>query len=601
MDSIAIGVLGMHRSGTSAITRALNLMGVELGPSLMPATKDNPDGFWENVSIVNAHQRLLAALNRKWHDTEPFPAVWRADPHVVAFKEQLRQIIRKEFGDARLWGWKDPRSSLFLPIWTSLLQELGAEPRFLLVVRNPLEVAASLGRRDGFNAKKSFILWFQYTASALLATRGFRATMIHYEAFLGNWQQTLITAADRLGLSDPRDPDAFVAEMKALVKPGYRHHVHSIDGARVELPTPVYELYDILIHCDSWPQADDIARIEKLYARYEKAFDFFVLPDAVSVPVDAELFWADKGGFSQDRSVKRRIIPGSNAFEYSFDVEATQFGANEGLTLRFDPVNHPSLVCIEHMEIAPVEAAADAGDFPSSPISVMDELQKAPLQDALRIVSEKEVRLLVYGDDPQIILTTPASIGPQVVLRTRMSVQPAPVNSFTDAADEALSSALLQLASLQEDLRDSEERHTAASVRAETSEGHLTQLNARFQRLAEEHRLTQQHAENLRQMAESQQLTIAELQAIIQEQERQMAVTNKNLADAQAHVSSLEAALQIASERQLALEAAIVDRDLLIAELHQQITAYETSTSWLLTAPLRRVGNAVRRISRMPP
>ena len=72
----AILVLGMHRSGTSAVTGALRLCGVELGTELMQPGSDNPKGFWEHAGVVAIHERLLAALERSWNDPRPLPADW---------------------------------------------------------------------------------------------------------------------------------------------------------------------------------------------------------------------------------------------------------------------------------------------------------------------------------------------------------------------------------------------------------------------------------------------------------------------------------------------------------------------------------------------
>ena len=75
--SRAILVLGMHRSGTSAITRVLNLLGVELGAHLMPAAAGNNEGgFWEHMRVVEIHEALLHALGRSWHDLRPLPSEW---------------------------------------------------------------------------------------------------------------------------------------------------------------------------------------------------------------------------------------------------------------------------------------------------------------------------------------------------------------------------------------------------------------------------------------------------------------------------------------------------------------------------------------------
>ena len=73
-NSRALLILGMHRSGTSAVTGALALRGVYLGQDLMPPGPDNPRGFWEHAGVVAIHERLLEALDRRWDDLRAMPA-----------------------------------------------------------------------------------------------------------------------------------------------------------------------------------------------------------------------------------------------------------------------------------------------------------------------------------------------------------------------------------------------------------------------------------------------------------------------------------------------------------------------------------------------
>src|SRR6185312_12242151 len=72
----AILVLGMHRSGTSAVTRVLNLLGADLGSRLVAPAADNPAGFWEHADAVKINDDLLQALGRTWYDMRDMPANW---------------------------------------------------------------------------------------------------------------------------------------------------------------------------------------------------------------------------------------------------------------------------------------------------------------------------------------------------------------------------------------------------------------------------------------------------------------------------------------------------------------------------------------------
>src|SRR5215467_6029736 len=108
VGSTALVVLGMHRSGTSALTGMLHHLGVTLGDRLMAATLDNPRGYWEHRDVVAAHERLMTALGWGWDDIRSLPPGFeRSEPALVARRE-LAGVLHRDFADAPLWGVKDP-------------------------------------------------------------------------------------------------------------------------------------------------------------------------------------------------------------------------------------------------------------------------------------------------------------------------------------------------------------------------------------------------------------------------------------------------------------------------------------------------------------
>ena len=93
---MALLVLGMHRSGTSALTRVLNLLGASLGDDLMPPGDDNPLGFWEHLGIVSVHEALLVALERRWDDPRPMPDDWLESEPAREAGEAIAAILRRD-------------------------------------------------------------------------------------------------------------------------------------------------------------------------------------------------------------------------------------------------------------------------------------------------------------------------------------------------------------------------------------------------------------------------------------------------------------------------------------------------------------------------
>ena len=231
-------VLGMHRSGTSALTRLLNLHGAALGDELMPARCDNPTGFWEHSAAVAIHERLLAALGMAWDDPRLLPQGWEATEPANEALAAIGELIAREFAEQPLWAIKDPRLCRFVPLWRRAMAAHGIDARVVLVTRAPGEVAASLQARDGLPTAIGNLLWGRYLVDALHGTEGMPRTLIHYGELLHDWRTAIdgIDAALRLGLH--RDQHV-AAECDRFLSPQLRHHAGDPDAAADALVEPL--------------------------------------------------------------------------------------------------------------------------------------------------------------------------------------------------------------------------------------------------------------------------------------------------------------------------------------------------------------------------
>ncbi|HPI87199.1 MAG TPA: hypothetical protein PLR01_12550 [Bacteroidales bacterium] len=211
-------VLGMHRSGTSAITGALSETGFEIGKNIMPPADENPKGFFENSSIVSLNDQILSELYVFWDDTLFIPDGWWKSEIFSGYKEKIRIILEDEYPGDKPMLVKDPRMCVLLPLYLEVLQQMGTEPAFLVCVRHPLPVARSLGRRNNMPAEKASLLWADYQFKAELYSRGFSRLFVAYDEFLSDPLQVLYSIKDKL-VPEMNIPDEVAGRIGSFVDP----------------------------------------------------------------------------------------------------------------------------------------------------------------------------------------------------------------------------------------------------------------------------------------------------------------------------------------------------------------------------------------------
>lgn len=216
-------VVGMHRSGTSVVARAMNLLGVSLGDSsslMKPASDQNPTGFWENEQIVEINKELLDRLGGTWDELPPLPENWAASEAIADLRRKASELVGRVFGDGTIWGWKDPRTSVTLPFWKLVVPGM----RYILCLRNPSHVCRSLHRRDGFTPHKSSYLWKRYTLEAILNSEGADRSVVFYEDFFEDWEHEF-EALSRFIHREDSSPDAETRKaFREFLQDGLWHH-----------------------------------------------------------------------------------------------------------------------------------------------------------------------------------------------------------------------------------------------------------------------------------------------------------------------------------------------------------------------------------------
>src|SRR5215207_3858147 len=244
-------IAGMHRSGTSMVTMLLHKSGLYLGPEFDLHTPGpaNPEGHWENRRFFKLNQRILHRLRGGWDYPPPLPASWITGPLAPCRTEA--ETLVQQFADREPWGWKDPRNCLTLPFWQVILGAV----RVVVVVRNPLEVAESLRKRNGFSRALSLALWHSYNQRLLDAVAPSDRIITHYGMHFRDPERELRRLLTFLEL--PVHEDMVEKASSARVDELRHHRLTTRDLVDANDVAPaIINLYRDLCTEASWQDAD---------------------------------------------------------------------------------------------------------------------------------------------------------------------------------------------------------------------------------------------------------------------------------------------------------------------------------------------------------
>lgn len=260
-------IIGMHRSGTSALGGVLDALGLNTGKTVMPANPErgNPKGFFENQAMVDLHDQFLTAI--RWGWLKPFPIPRRRFRAAVMkrYREEILRVMTEEFGSTRPLI-KDPRICELLPLWRPLVETWFAAASFIVPIRPPLEVAASLRKRDNFTLTHGLTLWAVHVLEAEKGSRGFKRHFTVYEDLLAKPVETVTALARALALPVEKVEQAVARQ----VDPALRHHAQMPWPAGEPHRDLIMGIYQALLR----QEPDMEGTLDKLQRQYYRVMRF---------------------------------------------------------------------------------------------------------------------------------------------------------------------------------------------------------------------------------------------------------------------------------------------------------------------------------------
>ena len=206
------------------IANLLRSRGLSLGPDeqLLGVNESNPFGHFEHIGFLKINEALLKHLGGSWDNPPHLHQGWEQDPALDELTSEARLLIH-DFADCRTWGWKDPRTTILLQFWQKIIPDL----RYVICIRNPLEVALSLAQRDGVSISAAAHLWRQYVCQAIQRTEGHSRILTFYEDYFRQPIQEVNRVSEFCGLRNDED----LSKIQENISGELRHQI----GGTMEL------------------------------------------------------------------------------------------------------------------------------------------------------------------------------------------------------------------------------------------------------------------------------------------------------------------------------------------------------------------------------
>ena len=615
LPSEVVLVLGMHRSGTSALTRTLNILGLSVPKTLIKDNSSNVTGHWESMPLSQLNDEFLQLADLTWKDwklgnVDRIKAKQRQN-----FHKDLRALLRSEFPGGRPCALKEPRISRIANEYLDFFQEEEIPVRVIIPVRNPLEVIQSLEARNAMDRLDSGLLWLRNVVEAVHATSNLKRAFVAYDEFLERPADMLASAAKVLDFEFPVSPSLVTAEIQRFVNSDLRHHVfESIDVAHDPVTQDwINDAYLALrLLCNDPENETALETLSGIKSRLDSADSLLEIMTANSRQRERNLRADTK------RQIQKTEATEAELSELRTELEATyeRLQASEAAqtSLRGDlGVNQEKLQTTEgELALARDELNATYDKLQSSDAelaSARDELtttydklqssdaELASARDELATTHEK-----LQSFDAELASAHDELSSTYDKLQTSDSKLSAVREEF-DSTYNKLQSSNAELASVRDELTTTYDRLQNAEVEVDSIQGELKSTYDKLQ--SSENELNGARAE-LSSAYDKLQTSKADLGALngelsatyekLQSSENELVSTQKALAASNGDVANM---FEIQEIKRREMERLQLDSSRLEEEidvLRGVIEVFKNSTSWRMTSPLRGVIKLMRGV-----
>ena len=205
MGKKIIAIIGMHRSGTSVLSRCMRIFGAELGDKIIDPGPDNPKGYWEDEDILNLNIEMLSFLGTTWDSIKLIDKNDIITLRENNFTEKAKEIIQNKTKEYDFFALKDPRMAKLMPIWKEAFTAYSDRVMYIIAIRNPVSVIKSLKNRNKIDPVTAALIWISHVIPSLIETQNDQRIIIDYDLFLDNPQLQINRISEEFKL--PIDQD----------------------------------------------------------------------------------------------------------------------------------------------------------------------------------------------------------------------------------------------------------------------------------------------------------------------------------------------------------------------------------------------------------
>ena len=514
----------------------------------MPPLEGNNDkGFFEDLDINHLNERALKKIGASWDQLAPIEDDDLEGPILYEERRDACLLLSQKTRSGKVFGFKDPRTTVLLPFWQAVFEDLGIEPFYVVAVRNPLEVAESLRVRDGFPIAKGVWLWTKHMHGAVNGSIGARNIFVSFEKLLGDPMVELERLAAALNLPAPDVADQEIAAfLNQFLENGLRHAIVGAGELKRSGAVPQYveELYDILVDLSNDEVVDATQRLKMILETARNEMSALAEPLALV-----------------DRSEEMRI------------ATAKQLSLREGelnsKMKRLDAATAALERAAGERDAAVKERVEERTRLTAKIKSVVEEREQLSIR-----LTEERARMMSKIDS---IVAEREKLSSRIVeerkrLEAKILEERASIN--------ALSAKKAEIENTHNELAE------AFALLKRSSEAEITQIKSEFEEAATDLKLARERAGKIERDLEKLRREHREKTAALRSRSAEVEIEKRRVQELNVRLNSTAKA-RVADKKS-------ASREILL--LRAEVRELRESFSWRISAPVRVLSRALRRL-----